>query len=352
MANPFENSPRQGVPPDDARNASPFLGAGTHITHSISELHNAILGSALRMGDAAEAQKDLETVASSAFEAKYGAQIVWHTERVTHYGEALQGAKATFEALRQRDARTPAWIPANSSHHEGDGDALEEIPFGNWALRHKFEMPLLLAGIGGLFAASMITAQANLAATGLEVFSDYPALSWSMAALAPLTGLAIKTIGSALRSTWSRAAFTMGLSISMVGSFAIWLALYADIYHGLSSTVRLGGLFDEPTLWGKLRETLFTATTISTEVLVASVLAHRATSVAEHYSPDFERRNPEKAPLRKELDAAKAEVEALFTNLTNEKAALSEFERSRDLTISVLTLAHKGRRGAQSQPGL
>jgi hypothetical protein len=269
-----------------------FKGAGSHIKYLIAELISILLATALKILDVDEGHKRLVELMTSGFKAKYGAAM---RELELHIAR-LQAELILVEDERKRvldDLKhTPKWLSTSKINHGRSDDDHVETTWRDWQGRHKVESLLLALLIPLAATASLLTAKANMEGTGLEIFQTGP-LVWTMAALAPLSGFAIKTMWSHLRREWARKVFTIGLNTLTVIFIFAWVLLYATSYKGMDAGAAMAGLFDDQIWWDQTLPMAFTVMTLLTEISVTSVLAHRLDKLAAYYSPFYWLENPD-----------------------------------------------------------
>ena len=227
-----------------------------------------------------------------------------------------------------------------------------ETPICRWQFRHQIGALVLALMLILALGASAFTAHANIVGTGLPVFLENPLLPWSMAMLAPMSGLAIKTMISHIRHEGVRTAFTAAVMAATFVSCAAWLLTFSINYHGLSADVAIGGLFDEPTSLDNFLDTAFVAVTLSTEILVGTVIALTLGKIVSHYSPDYWIRNLEFEALAKRLAALAARAAKEGNALAKLKGERVEYDESLSLQVEIALLAHDGRRGQGNQQTL
>lgn len=334
---------------DNTYDGDPFKGAGSHIKFLITEFIPILLATALKILDVDEGRKRLMELMTSSFKAKYGGAMR-SLELLIQRLHAEQ-ALAEGERLRVLDdlKHTPKWLSTSKINHgRGDDDHVES-KWGDWQGRHKVESLLLGLLIPLAATASLLTAKANMEGTGLEIFQTGP-LVWTMAALAPLSGFAIKTMWSHLRREWARKAFTFGLNTLTVNFIFAWVLLYAASYKGMDVDAAMSGLFDDQTWWDQTLPVAFTVMTLLTEISVTSVLAHRLDKLAAYYSPFYWLENPDFLDLTARLKMLETRLTALDAELRDAEGELAGYQASLDAQIKLAVLAYDGRRGERNDP--
>lgn len=331
---------------------SSFKSAGANIKHSIQELLEVLLVTALRIMDVDAARKHLTDLVTAGFQSEFGAFMRALEERIAMMQRTLNALIAEIDIIRKRLADTPEWVPASRANQGRSADDHVETPIWRWQLRHLIGTLVLSVLLVLALAASAFTAHANIVGTGLPVFLENPVLPWSMAMLALMSGLAIKTMIAHIRHEGSRAIFTTAVMIATVISSAIWLGLFATLYHGLSADTSLGGLFDEPTALDKFLDTAFVAAMLSTEILVGTVLALSLGKIASNYAPNYWVKNLEFETLTKRLTAREARAADVGETLANLKGERFEYDESLRLQVEIALLAHDGRRAQSDKPTL
>lgn len=329
-----------------------FKGAGSHIKHSIEELLPILLNTAAKISDVEQGREHLVNLTGSAFFSKFSGVIEDNAERLALLQSEYDTNKANLKSARETESITPEWLPASRVNHGRNIKDHEETKYRDWQLRHKAEAPLLLILLSIALAASTMTAHANLVGTGLEVFRQNPVLPWTMAGLAPMAGLAIKTMWSHLRHERTRALFTAVLNSVAAIFIIIWVLLFGDQFHGLSASIVSGGLFDEPSSWDQLKETAFVSVTLVTEILIGAVLAHRLDKILSNYAPNYWLRNPESESLQQRIKALTSEIQAQAESIAQLKGTLAEYQKSLDLQLDLARLAYDARRSQADTPTL
>lgn len=331
---------------------SGFKGVGSHIKYSIDEIFETVIQTALRIVDPEAARERLNALVSSAFGAKFGSEMGRLDVQIAHQQTEHDATQADLKGARKRLLQTPEWLPASRANQGLDVKDHVETRFRHWQFRHQLGAITIFILLALALCASALSAHANLVGTGVQVFLDNPVLPWSMAALAPMSGLAIKTMLSHLRRDGAKAVFTFVLLTATGLSIIVWLVLFSTNYHGLSADTALGGLFDEPTFWDELRDTGFVAATLSTEILIGAVLALRLEKIAVNYAPNYWLQNHEFESLSRRIDLLIKRASAQAEELAQLKGTRLEYSESFNLQIEIALLAHDGRRAQFTQPTL
>ncbi|PHQ70780.1 MAG: hypothetical protein COB93_04625 [Sneathiella sp.] len=339
----FDHMPtRGGTPPTQGEGV--YKGVGSHIKHSIEDVAGVILATALRIPNAAKASKQLTNLTFAAFKAKFGRRMAELDQQISHLKSEHAETLNWLQQVRIRLPQTRERLPACRANHGLEEGQMVEVTFEGWQVRHKIEAIVLLLAMAVAIGASLLTAHANLTGSGIQVFKDNPLLPWSMAALAPLSGIAVKTIHEYLRTDWAIKTFTILLIAAMLTSIGLWIFLYSDIYHGLSSQITIGDLFDKPSLWDQIRDTAFVIVSLTTEILIGAALALRLSIIAGRYSPDYSHPNTEFLRLQKREKLLEKNSTEQATTLARLEGERAEYGGSLELQIQILTLAHDGRR--------
>lgn len=327
----------------------PFRGAGSHIKHLITELIPILLASALKILDADEGRRKLVDLITTAFKAKYGAAMKRLERLIADVATALDAALAERAIIATRLAETPQWLPASQANHGRGADAQIETPFGDWQWRHRIEAVILAVLLVVATLAALLTAKANLEGTGLPIFQS-GLLVWTMAALAPLSAWAVKSMWSHLHHEGLRRAFTYGLNILAVICILLWVLLYAASFDGLDGGSITAGIVSDETWWESTRATAFTVMTLLTEITVSSVLAHRLDKLAAFYSPNYWVENPEYRDLMRRLTALDEKIVQLQDTLGHADGELAGYTASLEAQINLAVLAYDARRGERNDP--
>lgn len=331
---------------------SGLKSAGSHIKYSIQDMLEVLIVTALWIADAEQARKRLATLVTSGFGSKFGKFMRELDERIVLLQATVDAVLAEIDIVREQLLATPEWVPASKDNHGRSADQHVETPIWRWQFRHQIGALVLALMLVLALGASAFTAHANIVGTGLPVFLENPLLPWSMAMLAPMSGLAIKTMISHIRYEGVRTAFTAAVMAATFMSCAAWLLTFSINYHGLSADVAIGGLFDEPTRLDKFLDTAFVAVTLSTEILVGAVIALTLGKIVSHYSPDYWIRNLEIDALAKRLAALEARAAKEGDALAILKGERVEYDESLRLQVEIALLAHDGRRGQGNQQTL
>ena len=164
-----------------------------------------------------------------------------------------------------------------------------------------------------------------------------------MAAMAPLSGLALKLFGNVFRTDRGHRRYTFALFSVAILLAIIWAALFATLYHGLSADGLGSGLFDEATGWDESKDTLFVWVTILTEVTLGAALASRLDRIARIYSPDFWHRNPESVTLQQGIDDNVKHVAQLTGDIAKYRGDLAVYQNALMLQTGMALLALESR---------
>ena len=161
------------APPDGAA----FKSAGSFVKYSVEEMLDSVIATAMRIPDPVAASEHLRLLTSSAFGAKYGAEIGRLEEEIRQVEEEYMAEKSELDDLRQQLLDTPEWIAASRDNQNRNAEDHVETPFWRWQLRHQVGAIVLTLLLGGALTASAVTAHYNIIGTGLPVFIDNPILA-------------------------------------------------------------------------------------------------------------------------------------------------------------------------------
>ncbi|TLP43451.1 hypothetical protein FDK21_18035 [Cohaesibacter sp. CAU 1516] len=328
-------------------NSTP-MDVGTMLKSFILEQLTLYVTTALQIRDDDTAKSYLMKNVEAAFYAAYMGSLTWLKSKITRKEEQYQFAKTELSdvkaKLRETSEKTPSW---RGNRDKDDADMVE-AEFCEWQSRHKVEVFILGAATSMAVVASFITAYTNLIGSGVVVFLDNPLLPASMAALAPLCGFAIKSIHGFLRNGWQTRVYIFSLVSAMLVSVCLWILLYANSYHGLSSSVTGGGILDETSWWDQVRDTVFIIVSLSTEILIGAVFALRLTIIAGRYSPDYFHTNQDYVDLKKRESALEKRLPKLEDELDEFLAEQGKLEAELAGYINTALLMFEGRRGQPS----
>lgn len=329
---------------------APFRSGASHVHYSIQEHLPGLVNTACSLPDVEHGRDQLTRLVTSAFMAKYGVDMASVDARLALLEQGRQSTSEVWSAACKSEAETPEWLQT-AKINDGSGNQTQtEVRWSDWQGRHKVESAVIAGLLPAALVASFVTAHSNLVGTGLPVFLENPVLPMTMAALAPMAGLSVKLMNGSFRTDRGHRRFTAGLNLTALGSVVCWIGLFAEQFHGLSSSAIGGGLFDEPSLWEEVRDTLFVAVTLFTEVAIGAVLANRLDRIALTYSPNYWVRNVESEAVqervRKLHEALAGQTEEL-ANLTGER---TEYTNSLQLQIDLAMLAYDARRARIDSP--
>lgn len=329
---------------DDKTKGEPLRGAWSSVEHSIVQMIGVLLATAIKIANIDEGRTRLIDLITAAFMAKFGPQMRALQDATVRLAKQLERLGRERAALAQLLLETLQWVPASKANHGRNEDEHVETKMRDWQRRHFWEAGLILFLIPFAAGASILTAQKNLMATGLPVFLDSPHLAWSMAALAPLSGFAVKTMIANIRSNRLRGLVTVLLYALTVVFVLLWVWLFAVHFSGLTPAPVTDGLFEEQTALDSGLATAFTMTTLITEVLVMTVLASRLSSIADFYSPNYWLENPEFVTLTKRLERLDAQIAETVEALEAKQADLAGYQGSLDTQIHLAVLIYDARR--------
>ncbi|MEP4193239.1 MAG: hypothetical protein ABJN51_19260, partial [Sneathiella sp.] len=308
------------------------------------EKKNVLIETALLIPDADAAAEQISRLVKAAFQAKFGKKMIALEEKIKRFQKIHDLYEEELRNVRGHLKQTRKVLPSCRANRDLDDRDMVEVPFSHWQVRHQVEAIILLVTMLFAVLASLLTAHANLTGSGLQVFIDNPLLAWSMAALVPLSAIAVKTIHAYLHTGWAIKTFIFVLTASMLVSIGLWIILYADMYHGLSPALSVGGLLDDPSLWDQFRDTAFIVLSLTTEVLIGTCLGLRLSIIAGNYSPDYFYPNPEYQVLSNQKTTLEKKFEIHARELEDLKGDYAEYESSLALQIEILLIAHAGRR--------
>ncbi|MDA5556051.1 hypothetical protein [Shimia sp. MMG029] len=337
------------------KNKSKLKGPGflrrKEIDEAIKTWRPEIMNAVLRIADAKEAAKRLEALTTSAYWAVLGAdKAAAQVER--------DGLKVEIERVTAAKDQTwaqllacPEVLPA-AAVRQGDesGEGYNETPFWSYQLRHKLGVLILAPLLGVALSASWLSAHANLVGSQLEVFIENKALPWTMAAIAPMASVALKTMYAHLSSDRARKLYKTLLLVCTSVSILTWAVLFALVYKGLGTDFDISTLFAEPTLWGSLQQTGFVVATLTTEILVGGVIALRLGQIADLYAANGEVPNSERRYLKRQWDDLKAELAGLEKRLGEVEGFLATLNHALEAEIALARISHDARRAQNDTP--
>ncbi|MEL6919846.1 MAG: hypothetical protein AAFO77_02320 [Pseudomonadota bacterium] len=336
-----KKSHRSHRPPKDG---APFRTAASHMRYSIQEQIPELVNTACYVPDADEGAQHLTGLIEAAFMAKYGAartEISVQVERAAHESAV---ASNSLETARQSDRDTPEWVESGKANQDRADTPKVEVPIGDWQMRHKTEAVIICGLLVVALTASFITAYGNLMGTGLPVFLETPLLAGVMAMMAPMAGISVKLFNSHFRTDKGHRKFTVALNSIAIALVMVWVGLFSEQFHGLSTSVVAGGLFDDPTLWDEVKDTLFVAITLLCEISIGAVLANRLDRIATKYAPESWSRNPESATIQEHVRTHEKIAEQRSDHLAHVSGQLSEFDNALKLDQRLAQLAYAAKR--------
>ncbi|MEP2529924.1 MAG: hypothetical protein ABJH78_18180, partial [Lentilitoribacter sp.] len=185
------------------------------IDEAIKTWRPEIMNAVLRIADAKEAAKRLEALTTSAYWAVLGAdRAAAQVERDDIQVEINRVSAAKDQTWAQLQD-CPEVLPAAAVRHGTDSaEGYSETPFWSYQLRHKLGVITLAPLLGVALTASWLSAHANLVGSQLDVFLQNPVLAWSMAAIAPMASVALKTMYAHLSSDRARKRYKTLLLVS------------------------------------------------------------------------------------------------------------------------------------------
>lgn len=332
------------------KDGASFLSGASHVSQSIDAHNPELANAASKIADVATGREHLQALVESAFNAKYGEQMkVAEANFVTAEREHANAVKE-LKVLRELKAQTSERRPDARSVQNPNVQEEPDVPFGKWQSRHKIEASGLLLFLPAALGASFITAYSNLIGTGLPVFIEQPLTAVTLAAIAPATGLAVKLMSSMFRTDRAHRRFTWVLNGGAMLCALSWVVLFADQFHGLNAGSIGSGLFDEPTLWEKLKPTLFVFATLATEISVGAVLANRLDAIARSYAPERSNINPEFEFIVDREKLLAQHVENLAKLEAEAKGRRDKFRDALAMELRTALLAYDGRRDVNNTP--
>ncbi len=327
-----------------ARTKDPtFLSGMTGIQYSIEEIIPQLIDSVLCVEDVSEGRERLAQAMTSSFMGKFGGDMVPLEVALETAEHERDVARGSLEMFRAKHAETPQWVRSASVNQNRDTEDQTEVPFARWQRRHQIGASITALLMAGAFVGSYITAYSTLIGTGLPVMLE-TAAPYVLSGLAPLAGIGLKMFGGVFRTDRGHRRFTVIISGVAVVLVIAWAGLFASIYQGLSPDSATSGLFDEPTTWEKLRGTLFTWTTLATEITLGAVMANRLDAISRIYSPDYWVQNPESETLEQGIKDLLKRVDQLTTQIARLQGKLSAYQNALELQTGIAMLALESRR--------
>lgn len=325
-------------------NGTSFKSAASHIEHSIQEFVPKLIATAVKIADVQQGRDQLQNLTDSAFGSKFGGMMKRLERELADLEIEYASVSAALVEAIETDAMTPPKIATSKENQDRDHHERVEVKFVSWQARHRFETRVLFVGLAIALASSGYTAWANLVGTGLPVFLDNPVLPVSMAALAPMASLAVKTMWHSLKSEKANALFTKVLNFGTLGLIASWAVLFATEYSGLGSQSVTAGLFDEESSIDGAKSLGFTVSTLLTEIAIGTALGHRLDKIADIYSPGYEEDNPKKKVTKARVEELHTECGQLKARILDLKEDLTGYPESLNLQVQTALLAYDARR--------
>ncbi|MEM1363699.1 MAG: hypothetical protein AAGF94_18685 [Pseudomonadota bacterium] len=306
----------------------------------------AVLNAAVKMPNADAGEELVLELVSQEFRSGPGAAI---PELVRSIADVKGQLQSVEQRLNSAELELDVCPPEVPSALGPDGTPCE-VPFTKWRMKDQLGTVFLGGFLCTALSASLLSAHANLVGTGLEIF-DGTLLPWCMAGLAPMSSLAIKTLASHQQSPMAKKVFTFFLLGFTVLSILVWIVWFPWKYNGLAG-IDLGGLFDEPTWIDGFRDTGFIAVTLLTEVLVGSVLALRLAHIADLYSDNSTKPNPDHAMRSASVKSLTEDRDRLRDELLPLTKELEELEGQLGARRTAANLAYQSRRADAASPTL
>lgn len=336
-----------GAPPDQT---DPFRSAASHLKQSIDKRIPILVDTAVKNPNVEQGRRELIETVTAHFVGTFGSLWATNAHRKRFLPEELKRVEYERDMVFEELLDTPDTLPTSAANQGAGDDGMIDTPFWKWAMPHQFEALFFGSLIMVAAGASMLTAHANLAGTGLIVFIENPLLPWSMSALAVLSAMAIKTMVSQVENETSRKAFAFWLNALAVLFIILWIWLFADQFHGLSTGPITGGLFDEPSWWDGAKETAFVAVTLATEILIAAVLAQRLGKIVTRYTPDRKIPSPKHQTLSERLDALDLKHRELNEEIGVVDGVLTSLQGSLNGDIHIATTSYDAKRAVEAEP--
>lgn len=317
--------------------------ASKHIRYSIQDLVPELIAMVSNGTNAAQGEKLLEELMTSAFWSRYGSEMTALGVKNDFFTGEKTHTLTQLTKTRREEAQTEEWEVGKFTEDDDGEKRPAETKFSDWQSRDKFEAGVIFGLLPVAMGASAVTAQSNLTGTGLPVFTDNVLLPWTMAVLAPISGLAIKSIWHGITSRRWKKVFSNVLNAATFVSIGTWVWLFSDQYHGLSASNAVGGLFDEPTAFEDFKQTAFVGATLVTEVLITSVLAHRLDVIWERYAPHFRYRNLDSEILQEREERLLNRASHHIDKLADMQGEISAYEADLKLQVNLALIALRER---------
>ncbi len=313
------------------------------IRHSIHDIVDKLINAALVFDDAEQAENHLEEITRSAFWARFAGPKAQNQGKIESIERELMIAEKQLVELRAMQANTPMRKQTAAANRDQTGNDAVEVAFSDWQVQHRIETRILIVLLVTAFGASYVTAFGNLVGTGLPAFIETPA-AYFLAAMAPLAGFALKLFGSAFRTEGGQRRFSILLNSVAMAFASSWAVLFALLFHGLSADGIGSGLFDEPTLWDKAKDTLFVGVTLGTEITLGAAMAWRLDRLVRIYSPDHKATDAERLMIDADVERKRAEVEVIEARIRDLEFDLASYEPNLNLQVGMAKFTLNSRR--------
>lgn len=319
-------------------------GEGGAPPTSTSSMISRAVNTALMIEDADQGRTRLLELIAAAFETRNGARRAELQREIARLLAEQAAHDAAQAKVRLDLSATSEWIPASPANRDKTLADHVSTPFSKWYGRDQVETLVLFLLLLVAVCGSAFVTHANLVATGIPIFLEQPLLPWAMAALPLAAAYALKAIGASLRAPAARGLFSALLGGAALASVAVWIALFAERYHGLGAT-GLGDIFGEPSAWESVKQTAFTAVTLTTEMLVSAVIALRLSHIAIRYEPDCWMGDFNHPRLVKHEATLTEAGDALQARLGVAEGELAAIEAALQADLKTAALAYDARRG-------
>lgn len=280
----------------------PFIPDWFNWPKLIALMKNFIL-TVLSMDDLKGAAKMVGEQARYVWQKYLGPALERIELEITALEDEIAKSEARLSALTAKLKATKQYV--YSAQLNGDG-ASQHVPFSHWPLRYKVVFIVALCGAVIVLIMGAGNVYANIMGSGNGVFLDAPYLAALLSALLPAGSIALKFVADTIDSAEGKALYIKTIHGLTVVVLLAWTALFAWIFHGVSSQLTIDDLEGS-----NIATTALTWVQLLAEILVGVVLFQVAADIASKYAPNTSTPNSDYI----EIQSAIKEEEALNQRL-------------------------------------
>lgn len=288
-----------------------------------------VMLSLIPIKDESKGKALLEEYVRSDWDSKHGGALIRLEKTVQEDKERYEQSVSELKRLETKKSKTARYVDAAS------GTKDDFRGFKDWQFKHQLNY-VIAYGLGfTVLTASGFTVFTNLMATAEPVFTENPVIPAIMSILLPACSFPIKHFYSLLPSGKAKQRYAMGVYATSAVLLALWAALFAMSFSGLTEGFSLDML--DVSEGHSFLDKLYVFVHMSAEIAAGSALMIMGESVSLLYCPNMYRESLEFIEIEKAVKQQKESHEPISKQYDESLAEYTELKASRACAIHEAT---------------